>query len=143
MDTDSFTIHTKTKDLYKDQSINTIQNYATQIQIALPFILKLNKYLYKDFANDVEKKLIHQINRPLPKGKNKKVNGLIKDELGRTIMTEFVGYRPKTYSYLKAHSQVRDQFWQKMMQNAFYFASKALFVIQVFALTLWSCSKTA
>ena len=59
MDTDSFTIHTKTKDLYKDQRINTIQNYATQIQIALPFILKLNKYLYKDFANDVEKKLIH------------------------------------------------------------------------------------
>ena len=28
------------------------------------------------------------INRPLPKGKNKKVIGLVKDELGRKIITE-------------------------------------------------------
>ena len=31
---------------------------------------------------------------------NKKVIGLFKDELGRKIMTEFVAFRPKTYSYL-------------------------------------------
>ena len=32
--------------------------------------------------------------------KIKKVIGLVKDELGRKIMTKFVALRPKTYSYL-------------------------------------------
>ena len=73
MDTDSFIIHIKTEDFYKD------------------------------IANDVEKRfdtLNYEVSRPLPTGKNKKVIGLMKDELGGKIMTEFVALRPKTYAYL-------------------------------------------
>ena len=40
------------------------------------------------------------IKRPLPTGKNKKVPGLFKDELGGKIITEVVALRPKTYVYL-------------------------------------------
>ena len=58
---------------------------------------------YKDIANDVEKRVDtsnYEVNGPLPTGKNKKVTGLIKDELGGKIIVEFVTLIPKTYSYL-------------------------------------------
>ena len=73
MDTDSFVMNIKTEDFYKD------------------------------IANDVEKRFDtsnYEVNRPLPTGKNKKVIGLMKDELEGKIITEFVTLRPKTYSYL-------------------------------------------
>ena len=73
MDTDSFVMNIKTEDFYED------------------------------IANDVEKRFDtsnYEVNRPLPTGKNKKVIGLMKDELGGKIITEFVTLRPKTYSYL-------------------------------------------
>ena len=37
--------------------------------------------------------------RPLPIGVNKKVVGVMKDELGGNIMIEIVALRPKLYSY--------------------------------------------
>ena len=58
---------------------------------------------YKDIANGVEKRFDtsnYEVDRPLPTGKNKKVIGLMKDELGGSIITDFVVLRPKTYSYL-------------------------------------------
>ena len=57
---------------------------------------------YKDIAGDVEARFDtsgYVNNRPLPTGKNKKVIGLMKDELGGKIMKEFVSLRPKMYSY--------------------------------------------
>ena len=61
------------------------------------------KDFYKDIAQDVEERFNtsnYAVDRPLPKGKNKKVIGLMKDELGGGIITEFVALRPKTYSYM-------------------------------------------
>ena len=60
------------------------------------------KNFYKDIVDDVKKRFDtsnYEINRPLPIGKNKKVIGLMKDEIGGKIMTEFTALRPKTYSY--------------------------------------------
>ena len=42
----------------------------------------------------------YETDRPLPRGKDKKVIALMKDELGWKIMLEFTALRSKTYSYL-------------------------------------------
>ena len=58
---------------------------------------------YEDIADDVEKIFDtsnYKVNRPLLKRKNKKVIGLMKNELEGKIMTEFAALRPKTYFYL-------------------------------------------
>ena len=70
MGTDSFSVYIKTIDIYED--------IAKRCWIKVWYNYKLNK--------------------PLPKGKNKKVIRLIKDELGEKIMVKFVRLRAKTNS---------------------------------------------
>ena len=56
---------------------------------------------YKNIAEDVPARFDtsgYNPDRPLPVGLNKKVIGLMKDELGGEIMTEFVTLRPKMYA---------------------------------------------
>ena len=62
-------------------------------------ILIKTEDVYQDITDDVEKRFDtsnYEINRPLSTGKNKKVIGLMKDELGGKIMTEFAALRPKS-----------------------------------------------
>ena len=64
--------------------------------------IKTNDF-YEDIASDVENRFDtsnYEVKRPLPTGKNKKVIGLMKDELAGKTITEFVTLRPKTYSFL-------------------------------------------
>ena len=63
---------------------------------------------YEEIANNVEKwfdtsNYDDHDKRPLPIGKNKKVIGLFKDELGGKIMKEFLALRAKTWAYLMDH----------------------------------------
>ena len=63
---------------------------------------------YRDIAEDVEARFDtsgYVPNRPLLVGKNKKVIGLMKDELGGEIMKEFISLRPKMYSYRVNNSE--------------------------------------
>ena len=78
MATDSFIVHVKADDIYKDIAENNKTRFKTS-----------------NF----------EIDRPLPKGKNKKIIGLIKDELGGQIMKEFVGLSAKLYIYLKDNNR--------------------------------------
>ena len=60
------------------------------------------KDFYTDIMDDVPARFDtsrYCPDRPLPVGLNKKIIGLMKDELGGKIMTEFVSLRPKLYSY--------------------------------------------
>ena len=71
MDTDSFIVYIKSEDIY----------YSIRKDVRTRF----------NTSN-------YELDRPLPKGKIKKVIGLIKDELSEKTMKELVGLRAKTYS---------------------------------------------
>ena len=68
------------------------------------------KDFYKDIANDVESRFdtsgyLNDGLRPLPIGKNKKVTGLMKDELCGEILKEFISLRPEMHSYRVGSSE--------------------------------------
>ena len=70
--------------------------------------------VYRDIAKDVETRFntggySKDENRPLPIGKNKKVIGLMKDEICRKIMTEFVSLRAKMYVYRKTDKKMEEK----------------------------------
>ena len=69
MDTDSFIVYIKTDDIYKDIEKDVETRFDT--------------------SN-------YELDRLLPKGKTKIIE-LMKDELGRKVMTKFVGLGAKTY----------------------------------------------
>ena len=71
------------------------------------FIMNIKtNYFYKGISDDVDNRFDtsnYEVKRPLPIGKNKKVIGLMKDELGGEIITEFIA---KTYSYLTDNDKI-------------------------------------
>ena len=76
MDTDSFMFHVETEDFYKGISNDVDNRFDTSA-----------------YSKD--------LNRPLSIGKNKKVLGVMKDELCGKVMAHFCALRAKTYSYLE------------------------------------------
>ena len=86
MDTDSFVMHIKTNDFYKEIA-NDVEN-------------RFDTSIYEVNMSETTAEPSALARRPLPTGKNKKIIGLMKDELGGKIITEFVTLRPKTYSFL-------------------------------------------
>ena len=73
IDTDSFIVYIKTGDFYKD----------------------IAEYVETRFDTSC-----YGFGRLLQTAKNKKAIVSMKDQLGRKMMTKFVGLRAKTYSYL-------------------------------------------
>ena len=78
-DTDSLIVHVQTEDIYADMAQN------------------LDDY---DTSN-------YSPGHPLFSTANKKIIGKFKDELGGKVMTEFIGIRPKMYSYVGEESGKR------------------------------------
>ena len=59
--------------------------------------------IYVEISRDVEARFDtsnYESERPIIRGKNKKVIELMEDELGGKIMTKFVALGPKMYIYL-------------------------------------------
>ena len=88
------------------------------------------EHIYVDIAEDAKTRFDAsncELDRPLPRGKNKKIIGLTKDELCGKIMTEFVALRPKTYRYLTNHNDEK----QKKQRSASLNKSLNLKIINI------------
>ena len=79
MDTGSFIVHIKKQVVYADLAKDVVKGFDT--------------------SND-------EVYSPLPVAKNKKVIGLMTDELSGRIMKEVVVLRSKMYSYLSDNGSV-------------------------------------
>ena len=87
-----------------NQSMEIEQNDVVRIPGSL-IIHIITEYVFEDISNYVEiwydtSNYDENDKISLPIGKNKKVIGLFKDELGGRIMNEFCALRAKTYLYL-------------------------------------------
>ena len=61
------------------------------------------EHIYSEISKDVKTGFDpsnYELKRPVPKMKNKKVIGLMKDERIGKIMAQFNAWRPKTFGYL-------------------------------------------
>ena len=88
-DTDSLIVKVDTEDIYADMSLNADLNDTSNYQSDHPLLLRPE-----------QKNLSYS-------DQNKKIIGKFKDELGGQVMTEFIGIRPKMYSYVGEESGKR------------------------------------
>ena len=87
-----------------NQNMMKRQIFVTWIQTVSLFMEKID-YIYRHTAEDAKTRFDtsnFEIDRPLAKGKDKNLIGLMKNELGGQIIKKFVGLRARAYSiYLK------------------------------------------
>ena len=80
----------------KPKYVDRSKLYYTDTESFLAYIKTDD--IYKDISENIETRF--DTSNYEFEGKNEKVNGLMKDELVRKVMTKFVGLSAKTYSYV-------------------------------------------
>ena len=106
----------------QNQSMETGSNHVTQSLTASKSTFK-SENVYAYCVKDVETKLDtsnYDVVPPLPIRRNKKVIGVVKDELDGKIITKSVGLRQKMYSYVTDDGCAKEKAKcvRKCVQNA-------------------------